>query len=152
TPGEGEPVALGKWKPVAMLFLILLAIMAAGAPLGIITYWLLVGTSATLDLPDLLTTLQITLSFGLVGSVLAVIFALPLVFLAVCYQGKFAMIADRIPYFIHSLLGIVVGLTLVFFAVRYSFVLYQTVPLLLIGYAMLFLPMAQSAIRAALVQ
>jgi len=152
SPGEIELVALGKWKPVALLFLVLLTIMAAGAPLGIITYWLLVGSSAALDLPDLLNTLQITLSFGLGGSVLAVIFALPLVFLAVRYQGKFATLADRIPYFIHSLPGIVVGLTLVFFAVRYAFVLYQTVPLLLIGYAMLFLPMAQSAIRAALVQ
>ena len=151
-PGEIRPLALGPWKPLAILFLVLLVIMAAGAPLGIISYWLWVGRSAALDLPDLLHTLQITLSFGLSGSVLAVLCALPLVFLAVRHQGRFATLADRLPYFIHSLPGIVVGLTLVFFAVRYAYALYQTVPLLLLGYALLFLPMAQSAIRAALVQ
>ncbi|WP_376717207.1 ABC transporter permease [Halomonas piscis] len=73
-------------------------------------------------------------------------------FLAVRYQGRLATLAERLPYFIHSLPGLVIGLTLVFFAIRYAYPLYQTVPLLLIGYAMLYLPLAQSSIRSVLVQ
>lgn len=151
-PGIAELVQLGWLKPLAILGLTTLVMLAAGAPLGIISYWLFNGSSAAVHLPQLASTLYVTLTFGLGGAVLAVLFALPLVFLVVRYRGVFATLADRVPYFIHSLPGLVVGLTLVFFAIRYAFVLYQTVPLLLIGYAMLFLPMAQSAIRAALVQ
>lgn len=152
SPGFAEPVPLGRAKLFAVLWLVLLAVFAAGAPLGIIAYWLLTGTSAAIDVPELTATLVYTLSFGMGGAVLAALFALPLVFLAVRYRGALPTIADRLPYFIHSLPGLVIGLTLVFFAIRYAFFLYQTVPLLLIGYAMLFLPMAQSATRAALVQ
>lgn len=156
TNRQGSPATdvlkLGKFTPVAIIGLIILAIMSAGAPLGIIIYWLAVGTSATLDMPDLLNTLRITLGFGMGGAVLAVVFSIPLVFLAVRYRGRLAILADRLPYFIHSLPGLVIGLTLVFFAMRYAYGLYQTVPLLLLGYAMLFLPMAQSSVRAALVQ
>src|SRR5699024_2559017 len=46
----------------------------------------------------------------------------------------------------------VIGLTLVFFAINYVHPLYQTIPLLLIGYAMLYLPLAQSSVRAAMEQ
>ncbi|HLR16716.1 MAG TPA: iron ABC transporter permease [Alcanivoracaceae bacterium] len=152
SPGVAEEVELGAFKPVALLGLVLLAIVSTGAPLGIIGYWLMVGSSAAVDMAELSSTLVVTLSLGMGGAVLAAVFALPLVFLAVRYRGPLATIADRLPYFIHSLPGLVIGLTLVFFAIRYAFAFYQTIPLLLIGYAMLFLPMAQSATRAALVQ
>src|SRR5699024_1761562 len=52
----------------------------------------------------------------------------------------------------HSLPGLVIGLTLVFFAIRFTYPLYQTVIVLLVGYAMLYLPLAQSPIRGALEQ
>src|SRR5699024_2849954 len=110
------------------------------------------GTSSSFQLTEIARALTATLSFGFSGGVLTIIFALPLVFLAVRYQGVLATLAERLPYFIHSLPGLVVGLTLVFFAIRYAYPFYQTTPLLLIGYAMLYLPMAQSSIRAALVQ
>src|SRR5699024_11806847 len=107
----------------AMLGLVLIAVFAAGAPLGIIGYWLVTGTSAAVNVAELATTLVYTLSFGMGGAVLAAVFALPLVFLAVRYRGALPTIADRLPYFIHSLPGLVIGLTLVFFAIRYAFFL-----------------------------
>lgn len=45
-----------------------------------------------------------------------------------------------------------IGLTLVFFAIRYLNPLYQTVTLLLIGYVILYLPLAQSSIRTSMEQ
>lgn len=152
TPGMLENIALGAIKPLAIMGLVVLTVLAAGVPLGIIGYWLLTGTSSTVHLQEVFTALTTTLTFGLGGAVLAIIFALPLVFLAVRYQGKLATLAERLPYFIHSLPGLVIGLTLVFFAIRYAYPFYQTTLLLLIGYAMLYLPLAQSSIRAALMQ
>jgi len=95
--------------------------------------------------------LSATVGFGLGGASLAIVIALPLVILAVRYKGFFSTLADRLPYFIHSLPGLVIGLTLVFFAIRYLNPLYQTSALLLLGYALLYLPLAQSSIRGVLI-
>lgn len=152
SPGILEMVKLGWSKSLIVLGLILLVGLAAGVPLGIIGYWLYAGTSSAFHGQEVVSALTTTLSFGFSGALLAGLFALPLVFLAVRYQGRLAILAERLPYFIHSLPGLVIGLTLVFFAIRYAFPFYQTTPLLLIGYAMLFLPLAQSTTRAALMQ
>ncbi|MBO1519496.1 ABC transporter permease [Oceanisphaera pacifica] len=151
-PGQLDCIPLGAMQPVAMFGLMLLILLAAGVPLGIISYWLITGTSSALSISEVLNALSTTLTLGAGGAVMAISFALPLVFLTVRYQGKLAMLAERLPYFIHSLPGLVIGLTLVFFAIRYAYPFYQTTLLLLIGYAMLYLPLAQSSIRAALVQ
>lgn len=151
-PREKEPVHLGWLKMPALGGFSALAILAVGVPLGTITYWLLTGSSATFVLSEVMSALYSTLTFGAGGSILAILFAFPLVILAIRYRGFFSTLADRLPYFIHSLPGLVIGLTLVFFAVRYAFPLYQTVPLLLIAYAMLYLPLAQSSIRGAMEQ
>ena len=152
SPGMLDLVKLGGFKPVVVLGLILLVGLAAGVPLGVIGFWLYTGSSSAFHAHEVFSALTTTLGFGLGGALLAAVFALPLVFLAVRYQGRLSTLAERLPYFIHSLPGLVIGLTLVFFAIRYAFPFYQTTPLLLIGYAMLFLPMAQSSIRAALMQ
>ncbi|ART81274.1 iron ABC transporter permease [Oceanisphaera profunda] len=152
SPGMQQLIKLGWVKPLAVFALLALVTLAAGVPLGIIGFWLLNGTSSVFHGQEVWSALITTLSFGFGGALLAIVFALPLVFLAVRYQGRLSIMAERLPYFIHSLPGLVIGLTLVFFAIRYAFPFYQTSPLLLIGYAMLYLPLAQSSIRAALIQ
>ncbi|MEN1970082.1 iron ABC transporter permease [Lentibacillus sp. N15] len=151
-PGKLEVIKLGWKMPFTLIGFSVLTFFAVGIPLGTITYWLVIGSSATFIFTEVSTALYATLSFGLGGSVLTIIFALPLVVLAIRYRGAFSAMADRLPYFIHSLPGLVIGLTLVFFAVRFVYPLYQTTPLLLIGYAMLYLPLAQSSIRGAMEQ
>ncbi|WP_074011139.1 ABC transporter permease [Numidum massiliense] len=138
------------WRgPFVFLGFCVLALLAVAVPLGRLIYWLMTGTSAAFSAREVLTALTTTLSLGLGGALLTIVLALPLVMLSIRYRGPFATLADRLPYFIHCLPGLVVGLTLVFFAVNYVNPLYQTTPLLLIGYAMLFLPLAQSSIRGA---
>ena len=149
---EPEIISLGWKKPFVLAGFTVLFIFSSGVPLGILMYWLLTGTSATFDWAEIFQSLYSTLAFGFGGSFLAILFALPLVILAIRYKGAFSVIADRLPYFIHSLPGLVIGLTLVFFAINYIHPLYQTIPLLLIGYAMLYLPLAQSSVRAAMEQ
>lgn len=151
-PRESRIIPLGWKTPFVIVGLCALVLLAVGMPLGIITYWLLTGSSASFVLADVAKALGTTLLLGVGGSLLTIIFALPLVIIAIRYRGVFSTLADRLPFFIHCLPGIVIGLTLVFFGIHYARPLYQTIALLLIGYAMLFLPLAQSSIRGAMEQ
>ncbi len=149
--GTLEKIDLGAATPWVLGAFTVLVAMAIGVPMGSLTYWIATGSSAAFDLPEIGSALYATVGFGLGGATLATLFALPLVILAVRYKGFFSSLSDRLPYFIHSLPGLVIGLTFVFFSVRYVNPLYQTVVLLLLGYAMLYLPLAQSSIRGVLV-
>src|SRR5699024_1636583 len=104
--------------PWVLLAFTVLVVFAIGIPFASLVYWLLTGSSAAFHWQEIAAALYSTITLGLGGSVLAVLFAIPLVILAVRHSGVFATIADRLPYFIHSLPGLVVGLTLVFFTVR----------------------------------
>ena len=68
------------------------------------------------------------------------------------HRGPAATLIERSTYIGHALPGIVVALALVTVSIRYARPLYQTMPLLLIAYAILFLPLAMVSIRAALAQ
>jgi iron(III) transport system permease protein len=76
--------------------------------------------------------------------------ALPLVLASTRYGGWLANLVDRLPYVIHGLPGVVVALSLVFLSIHFATPIYQTVVVLFIAYAMLFLPLAQSALRASI--
>jgi iron(III) transport system permease protein len=63
--------------------------------------------------------------------------------------GPVATVLDRLSYLPHALPGLVIGLSLVFFGIHVAFPLYQTVWLLALAYATLFLPLAVGVVGAA---
>lgn len=150
--GTLERISLGKSTVFIFIGFVVLIVFAIGVPFGSLIYWMIRGSSTMVEVGKIGETFLTTLLYGLSGSFLAICLALPLVVLAIRYKGIFSVLADRMPYFIHSLPGIVIGLTFVFFAVRYAYPLYQTVILLLVAYAMLYLPLAQSSIHGVMVQ
>src|SRR5699024_1724753 len=103
---EPEIISLGWKTPLIVMCFIILFIFCSRFPLGILRYRLFTGTSATFDWAEILLSLYSTLSFCLRGSLLAILVALPLVILAIRYKGTFSVLADRLPYFIHSLPGL----------------------------------------------
>jgi len=113
-------------------------------------YWLSVGSSAAFPVAAISKALFTSLSVSLGGAGFCVLLALPISFLVVRYKGRLAIWAERLPYLLHALPGLVIALTLVFFALHYVPALYQTTALLLLAYALLFLPLAQSPVRTAL--
>ena len=76
--------------------------------------------------------------------------ALPVAWLAVRHRGVMANVIERCAFAAHALPGIVVALALVAVSVRAVRPLYQTLPLLLLGYAILFLPRALVSVRSTL--
>lgn len=129
-----------------------LAFLAVGMPIATLIYWLFRGSSAEILAGVLLKTTGTSLALGLGGALLTTAGALPIIYLSTRYRGKVASTAERLPYLIHALPGLVIALALVYFSVHYAYPLYQTTFLLLIAYGILYLPLAQSSIRASMVQ
>jgi iron(III) transport system permease protein len=78
--------------------------------------------------------------------------ALPTGWLAVRARGRIATLLERSTYLGSAVPGIVVALALVTLSIRATPWLYQTVPVLLAAYAILFLPRAIVTVRSAVEQ
>lgn len=152
--GSARPlaaVALGRLRLPVLALLILLLLLSLGVPLATLAYWLIVGHSRGQGSADLAAALGGSLGLAMAGGVAIVALALPLVLASARHPGRLAAFADRLPYIVHGLPGLVIALALVFLSLRYAPSLYQGTALLLMAYVMLFLPLAQSALRASLV-
>ncbi|MNF69134.1 Molybdenum transport system permease protein ModB [compost metagenome] len=147
---RAPPIRLGALTLPGQLYCLVLVLVGSGIPLGMLVYWLWVGTSAAFPVAEISKALLSSLSLSLGGAALSLALALPVGLLVVRYKGRLAVWAERLPYLLHALPGLVIALALVYFALHYVPVLYQTSALLLLAYAMLFLPLAQAPVRTAL--
>ncbi|MGN8274281.1 ABC transporter permease [Pseudomonas sp. SMN5] len=147
---QAEQVQLGSWAFIGQAYCLGLTIIGSGIPLGMLVYWLAVGTSAAFPLGEIGEALLSSLALSLGGAALCLLLAVPVGLLVVRYKGRLAVWAERLPYLLHALPGLVIALSLVYFALHYVPALYQTSGLLLIAYALLFLPLAQAPVRTAL--
>jgi iron(III) transport system permease protein len=93
-----------------------------------------------------------SLQLGVEGAAVSIVLALPIAWLSVRARGLTSTMLERSTFIGHSLPGIVVALALVTIAIRFARPIYQTVPLLLGAYVILFLPLATVSIRAGLLQ
>ncbi len=126
--------------------------LALGVPFGALAYWLSIGSSAGLDLGELGAAAVTTLGVSILGALVTTVLALPVGVLAARYRGRVPRLLEQASYAGHALPGIVVALALVFLSVRYAYPLYQRTPVLVLAYAVLFLPAAVGAVRAAVAQ
>jgi iron(III) transport system permease protein len=148
----GRPITIGlgrlRW-PVFGLF-VLGAAVAFGVPIVTLVGWLVAGSSAGEGLETLGEATTTSLWYALLGAGLTTVLAVPMVILSSRYRGRIARVADRLPYLVHGLPGIVVALAFVSLAIGYAPIVYQSVLLVFLAYAVLFLPVAQSAVRSSL--
>ena len=130
--------------------LLLLAALSLGVPLVSLVRWLVHGSSSSLPGGDLGSALTTTLGLAVAGGLLATVAALPVAWLAVRHRGPLATAIERAVYPANALPGIVVALALVTISIRSVPALYQTLPLLVVGYVILFLPRAAVGVRSTL--
>jgi len=147
-----RPVALGALTVPALAGLAVLVGLALVVPLASLGYWMAAGTSATLDWAALATTTGTTLALAAAAAAVTTAMALPTGWLAVRARSRTATLLERSTYLGSSVPGIVVALALVTLSVRATPWLYQTVPVLLAAYAILFLPRAIVTVRSAVEQ
>lgn len=145
-----EPVVLRRSRPLVELGLVGLVALTLGVPLFALARWLLVGSSTTFPMASLASTLATTVALALGGAVLTTLMALPLAWLAVRRRSPLTTMLERAAYTANALPGIVVALALIIVSIKLVPALYQTTPLLLLAYAVLFLPRALVSVRSSL--
>jgi iron(III) transport system permease protein len=146
-----RPVRLGYWRFPAILFMGAIAALALLLPLGGLLYWLGRGWG-DLSFARLWEPAGNSLTVSLAAALVAIAAALPVAILAVRRPGRWTHLLEQLTYGGFALPGIVIALALVFFGASYLPGLYQTLPLLVAAYVILFVPQAVGAARASLLQ
>lgn len=147
---KSTPVPLGRWKIPALIFCALIVIIGVGVPVVVLTAWA-TNPHMTSPIPLELESLTAqTLSVGVLTALVVGVAGLPLALLAVRGTSRFSRMLVGASYIGNVLPGIVIGLALVFFGANYAPGIYQTIPLLITGYAIRFLPYSVGATRSAL--
>jgi iron(III) transport system permease protein len=144
-----RPQPLGRWKAPALAFCALTVGGFLLLPASVLLYWLARGLGnergVELRLQDAVNSV---VASGLAAT-LAVAAAVPVALLAVRYRSRWALL-ERSVFAANALPGIVIALSLVFFAARYAPFVYQTLALLVLAYVIRFLPQALAALETAL--
>ena len=148
---------LGGARIPVLLGFAALTVATIGVPLGMIAFWLTqpgaaAVSPADVSIPLLVGATTASLGYGAAGAALTMLLALPLGFLATRYDGRLIAVLERTAYLAQGVPGIVVALALVTLTVHALQPLYQSAALLVVAYAILFLPLALVSVRAALVQ
>ncbi|HZA32256.1 MAG TPA: iron ABC transporter permease [Propionibacteriaceae bacterium] len=146
-PHARARLGLLRWPTLAML--IAVSVSALGVPAVNLAQRLVAGVSRPGSLAEVASAAGNSLWISLTGAAITTLLALPIGILAARRRGKFPAFIERLSYLTHALPGVVIGLSLVFFGVTVAFALYQTVWLLLLAYAALFLPLAVAAVASA---
>lgn len=143
---------LGATRPLALLLCLLVVLLAIGIPLaGMLPAVIdLVAGRTIFDSAELFDAAWTTARYGVSAAVLITVAALPISILVVRFPGPLAVVVERAAWVAHSLPGVVVALALVFASTRLLEPLYQTSALLIIGYTILFLPIAVGAQQAGI--
>ena len=143
---------LGRRRWTALGGLGALAAVALALPLGVLLHWLARGLSQGESFSGLGgAALRSVEASALAGGV-AVAAALPIAIVVVRRPGWLAGLVDRASYVGYALPGVVVAFAMIFFSLRVAPGLYQTLVILVFTYAVLFLPQAVGALRAALIR
>ncbi|MGF1590641.1 MAG: ABC transporter permease [Pleurocapsa sp.] len=145
-------ILLGSWKWPALAFCSLVTLLCLVLPIGVIIFWLLRASDPLAVLKSILPlTLNSAWAAGL-AAIFSTLFALPVAILGVRFPGIMTTLIERSSYIGFGLPGVVVALTLVFFGARYLPWLYQTMPMLVFAYLVMFLPQSVGTIRGSLLQ
>jgi iron(III) transport system permease protein len=144
---------LGRAKiPVLAGFIVLVA-LALGVPVGASIYWMLEAGHAYLTGVSLLDAAWHTALYSGLAAALATAMALPVALLAIRHRGRPYQLLERSTYLVLAIPGLVIALAFSYFTERYANgFLYQSAPLLILAYAILFFPLALVGVRASVAQ
>ncbi|MBA2311217.1 MAG: iron ABC transporter permease [Actinobacteria bacterium] len=145
-------LSLGRWKWPALLFCGAVTAAAFALPVSVIAFWLIRGAVSGDGLNLTWAAAGNSVLVSGAGALVALVAALPVALLAVRFPGRSTTVMERLSYSGYALPGIVVALALVFFTANFSPALYQSLPLVVIAYVVLFLPQAVEPLSASLLQ
>ena len=143
-------VRLGRLRWLALAWCTTVTAAFLALPAAVLCYWLARGlaTDRIAGLPwhEAVNSLGASgLAAGAAG-----LAAVPVALLASRYPSRVSRMLERLSYAGNALPGLVIALSLVFFAARYASPVYQTLALLVFAYVVRFFPQALSGIETGL--
>ncbi len=145
-------VKLGWWTTPALVFTLLPIVVGVLVPLAVLLEWFIRGTLLGLEGSPILIPLWNTLQASGLAAVATIVMALPVAYVTVRYRSWLNDVFEKAVYIGFGLPGVVIALSLVFFAVNFALFIYQTMLLLVFAYAVLFIPVALGSLRSGLLQ
>jgi iron(III) transport system permease protein len=122
-------------------------------PVGASVYWILEAGHGYLTGVSLLDAAWHTALYSGAAAVIATLMALPVALLAVRHRGRIYQLLERSTYLVLAMPGLVIALAFSYFTERYADgFLYQSAPLLILAYAIMFFPLALVGVRASVMQ
>ena len=140
-----RPQPLGRWRWPAFAYCAGVVGAFLVVPATVLGYWLARGLDrAELPWRELLNSM----SASALAAVVAAAAAVPIALLATRYPSRWTRLLERLSFAGNALPGIVIALSLVFFAANYASPLYQTLALLVFAYVVRFLPQALAGVES----
>jgi iron(III) transport system permease protein len=135
-----------------MIALTALAVLALGVPVWTLVRWLRIGGADVWEVDAIGKALTQTIGLASMAAAVTVVLAFPIAWVAVRSSGVLARAVEGANFITSSLPGIVTALALVTVAIHAVRPLYQSVPLIIFAYVLLFMPRALVNVRAGLAQ
>lgn len=147
-----RPAPLGRWRWPATGMAGVVVGLALVVPVGMLVFLMIRGLVAGIPLNLTISAAGASAMVSAGGAVMALVAAVPIAVLGARYPGRFARSTEQLSYAGYALPGLVVALAFVFLGSSYAPALYQTIPLLVIAYVVMFLPQTSEPLRAGLLQ
>ncbi len=145
-----RPRRLGRWQGPCLVLVAGWTLLTLGVPVGVILYWGFRALAVGNPLGSAWAAALNSTAVSAVAALAAVGLALPVAGWSARFPSVLSRGVERLSYAGFALPGLVIALSLVFFATRHLAVLYQTLALLVAAYVIRFLPEALSAARSAI--
>ena len=130
-----------------------LVVGALGIPVGTSIYWIFEGGVHAIGGESLLSAALYTAGYSASAALVSTLMALPLALLVVRYPTRWHRLLSKTTFLILAMPGLVVALALSYFSEQHANgFAYQTAPLLIFAYAIMFFPLALVGVRASVAQ
>lgn len=147
---EPEILKLGKWKPFAMLYVIIIFCFAVVMPIAVLIYWTVIGAGlGTIDERFFGFAWNSIMVSGM-AAFLCMLLATPIIYLKSRHPSFISSTIDKLSYSGYALPGVIVALGLVFIFNNHIPALYNTFYMIAIAFVVRFLPQAMQAGEASL--
>jgi iron(III) transport system permease protein len=143
-------VSLRRWRWPAVVFSVGVLTLFLLAPVAVLVYWCVRAVDLGRGISFAWEAAFSSLSVSTLAAAAAVLAVLPVAFLSQRYPRGWTRAAERLSFTGNALPGIVIALSLVFFAANYAEPLYQTLALLVFAYVVRFFPQALAGVGSAL--
>ncbi|WP_246836166.1 iron ABC transporter permease [Nesterenkonia sp. NBAIMH1] len=149
--GATTPIRLelGRWGAPASGAAWVTVLGCLGVPVAAVSYWSYRGVSTPGSLEEVGSAFVGSLWVAALAAAATTVLAVPLALYLARRPSLIARGLERAAYFAHSLPGVVVGLSMVMLGISAVPALYQTIPMLIVAYCSLMLPLAMGPALAS---